>query len=338
MGMTTNELKEYLGMVVDMEKSIRLQDELIGKMERKIASLAIPRKYTKPAAPRRQAPRTSPVKEVLGGIALLVVAVVAVDFGIDLVTSGHLFYILLSLLVFAFGAAAGICGLFQIFGSRSEAKEAQEREMNDRLEYLQAQSEYRQNMAEEKARMDREWAQKTLLVAELQQLQKDNQVSRQVLNSIYEKNIIFPKYRNLVMVCSLYEYLCAGRCDRLEGHEGAYNILEMEIRMDRIITQLDRVIARLDAIAQNQYMLYSTLQETNNRCDQILLATERTAESLGGFHRDAAAIQAQISQLQKTSALAAYHAERVQKEMNYMNRMNYLTGRNDGVFFNAPPL
>lgn len=295
MGMTTNELKEYLGMVVDMEKSIRLQEEMMKGMERKMASLTIPRTYTKPTAPRRQTTRTSPAREVLGGVLLLAVAVVAVKFGIDLVTAGHLFYILLSLLVFAFGAAAGICGLFQIFGSRSEAKEAREREMNDRLEYLQAQSEYRQNMAEEKERMDREWAQKALLSAELQQLQKDHRVSRQVLHSMYEKNIIFPKYRNLVMVCSLYEYLCAGRCDRLEGHEGAYNILEMEIRMDRIITQLDRIIARLDAIAQNQYMLYSALQETNSRCDQILLATERTAESLGGFHRDAAAIQSQIA-------------------------------------------
>ena len=45
----------------------------------------------------------------------------------------------------------------------------------------------------------------------------------------------------MVMVCSLYEYVCSGRCDTLAGHEGAYNIWEMEIRLDKIVTQLGLV-------------------------------------------------------------------------------------------------
>lgn len=40
----------------------------------------------------------------------------------------------------------------------------------------------------------------------------------------------------------------------------------------------------------------------------------------------------------KESAIVAYSTERVAKELNYMNRMNYLVGRNDETFFNLPPM
>mgnify|MGYP001864484039 FL=1 len=83
--------------------------------------------------------------------------------------------------------------------------------------------------------------------------------------TIYDKNIIFPKYRRLPLVCSLYEYFCSGRCSTLEGHEGAYNILEMEIRLDRIITQMDMVITRLESIRDGQYVLYSAIQDSNRK-------------------------------------------------------------------------
>ena len=45
-----------------------------------------------------------------------------------------------------------------------------------------------------------------------------------------------------------------------------------------------------------------------------------------------------IATLQKTSALTAYQTERAQKELSYINRMDYLSGRNDSVFWNQPPI
>lgn len=43
------------------------------------------------------------------------------------------------------------------------------------------------------------------------------------LEQLYGLNIIFPKYRNMTAVCSLYEYISSGRCDTLEGQAGAYH-------------------------------------------------------------------------------------------------------------------
>ena len=147
------------------------------------------------------------------------------------------------------------------------------------------------------------------------------------------------------MVCSLYEYICAGRCTELEGHEGAYNIIETEIRLDHIILQLDKVIAQLEQIKNNQFMLYSAVQESNHRASLIQRDLDCMAGSLDGLYTttaqlnaNAAQLNARITELQETSALTAYHTERTQKELAYMNRMDYLSGRNDNVFWNHPPV
>lgn len=122
-----------------------------------------------------------------------------------------------------------------------------------------------------------------LLLREREEIEKSLEASKRNLQAAYEKNIIFPKYRNLVMVCSLYEYICAGRCDTLEGHEGAYNILETEIRLDRIIIQLDKVITQLEKIQQNQFILYSAIQKSNQRNSQIIDSTSYMASRLDDF-------------------------------------------------------
>ena len=46
----------------------------------------------------------------------------------------------------------------------------------------------------------------------------------------------------------------SGRCVVFEGHEGAYNIYENEIRLNVVIQKLDDVIQKLDQIQDNQYI------------------------------------------------------------------------------------
>ena len=93
--------------------------------------------------------------------------------------------------------------------------------------------------------------------------------TQQTLQRFYGLNVIYPKYRNFVAISMFYEYLCSGRCSALEGHEGAYNIYEQEIRMNLILSKLDEVIAHLDRIEGNQYMLASAIREGNAKADQI---------------------------------------------------------------------
>ena len=91
----------------------------------------------------------------------------------------------------------------------------------------------------------------------------------------YARNVIFEKYRNLPALTSIYEYLLSGRCDGLEGPNGAYNIYEMEVRQNTVISQLNVIIENLEQIKQNQYILYGELVKISNETSAITAEMRR---------------------------------------------------------------
>ena len=91
---------------------------------------------------------------------------------------------------------------------------------------------------------------------------------------MYDLDIIFEKYRNMIAMTSIYEYFASGRCDRLEGPDGAYNLFESELRQNLIINRMDVIISRLDQKKDNQYILYKQMTETNNQLMEIKGLTE----------------------------------------------------------------
>ncbi len=84
--------------------------------------------------------------------------------------------------------------------------------------------------------------------------------AREELKAHYEKNLIHPKYQNFLAVAQIYDYLDTGRCDRLEGPEGAYNIFEFELRMNTIISDLRVIQQKLDEVIEIQYSICSALR------------------------------------------------------------------------------
>ena len=99
-------------------------------------------------------------------------------------------------------------------------------------------------------------------------LEKPLKETKENLEKVYAKNTIYPKYRNLPVLTSIYEYYVTGRCEELSGPYGAYNLYEDEVRKDKIISQLNTVIANLEQIKQNQYKLYEQvcqIQSNTNR-------------------------------------------------------------------------
>lgn len=333
--MDTAALKEYLGIVVDMEKNIYYQEQVKEELLYRTQTLGVSRDFRKPTEPKQEKSEFAGLMTlglVLSGIFLLVGAVgpyLPTGVGMLLAIPG----IVGGLLVIT----SPVWVIFLLFMMSQEKRDGKEKSKK----YEEEMEEYLDDIRENQERVQKELAEKALIEAEISVLSRTIEQSKKTLRDMYSSDVIFPKYRNLVMMTSVYEYLSAGRCTTLDGHEGAYNILEMEIRMDRIIVQLDQVIEDLEMIQQNQFMLYSAIQESNAQTARLLESTDRMAEQLQVMQSQNAlqgeALNAQIKELQKSSELTAYHAERTQKELAYMNRMDYLTGRNDGPFRNVPP-
>lgn len=118
--------------------------------------------------------------------------------------------------------------------------------------------------------------------------------SKSLLEKFYASEIIYPKYRTLPALTSIYEYFMTGRCTELTGPHGAYNLYEDELRKDTVISQLNTVIENLEQIRQNQYMLYQ----------QVKAIQENTAVIASELKQ----IKGYTIQIAQLTALNAYYA------------------------------
>ena len=186
--------------------------------------------------------------------------------------------------------------IFNIFEVSSENSERQKNYETELAAYNNAVSADTKRVNQEQLEKDRLNKLLPIMINE-----RDETLS--VLDQYYKKDIIFPKYRNLIAMCSFYEYFVSGRCSSLKGHEGAYNIFENEARLERICTKLDEVVQKLDEIKSNQYILFDAIQEGNKMSQQILqesIKQSRLTEEIA----ESSAISAQYSQIAANNAEA----------------------------------
>ena len=92
---------------------------------------------------------------------------------------------------------------------------------------------------------------------------------REELKRHYENGVVHPKYRNFLAVTQIYEYFDTGRCNTLEGADGAYNLFESELRANTIISQLSQVIQKLEEIKEAMYLLCRAIESTNGLLSEI---------------------------------------------------------------------
>ena len=129
-------------------------------------------------------------------------------------------------------------------------------------------------------------------------------------NKLYGCNVIFDKYRDPVALATFYEYLMAGRCTTLTGPSGAYNLYEAEIRANMIISQLSEVIKNLEAIRENQYMIYSQIDSMNKSLQQLSSTMSDAVESLHKIDGNTAQIAENTEVIAHNTYATAYYAKK----------------------------
>ena len=178
-------------------------------------------------------------------------------------------------------------------------------ENEDRL-YKQKMDEYTQRVSEAQAKyeLEREVAITNSKIAKdaIDELSKPVQESKALLAELYSCDVVFPKYRNMIAICSIFEYLASGRVTTLDGPNGAYNLFEMESRQNIIINKLDAIIDQLEKIKQNQYVLYSEMQKTNDILQKISNEVNHVAHTTQR-------IETQAQFIAKATYLTAYYSE-----------------------------
>ena len=319
--MNKEQLKEYLGIVTEMEQSCFFQNGLRKQLSDKCNLLGIPKSISHPI--REEPPSFFSGRTIVEGLLLGI---------ITWFFSGFILYEIIdgytpgtSLLIFILLGVVISCWI-SISKDSAASKEFEKK-------YKEALTSYNQAIAQDDVRVQKENLQKEILKDELAVINKTYQSTKSNLDKIYEKNILYPKYRNFVAVCTMYEYVCSGRCAELEGRDGAYNLYELESRMDKIVTELDHAIQALSRIEKSQYMLFKAIQTTNEQSKLMLNATEQLTAQVSKLNTNAENIAYQMKIIEDHSTIHEYQTERITKELEYMNRLNFISGNYDNIIF-----
>lgn len=295
--MTDAVIKEYLQICVDVEKDSYTQDRLMAQMEDMIGKLGYAQQFWVP-----QKKELHGCYNEAGNFGLM--GALAFFFGCMISFSPIIILGVILFVIAAFYASEG-----------NKRVEAAEEEYQAELE------KYNNRVKRDDQRVENELKRKAILQAELENLREAHAKTQKHLQSLYDCNIIHPKYRGLIPVCSLYGYFDTGVCTQLEGHEGAYNKYDNESRLDYIICKMDEVIKHLEDIKSNQYQLYSAIQESSEKCDRLIANTSQMVTQLNGIQAQGTELNARIAQLQTTSDLTLYEAACNRQELAYLNRV-----------------
>lgn len=306
--MTVADMKNYLAMAINLERDAYTQKKAMESIRNQTFGLGVYRNFKEPEEPDKTVNERG-FEAYFWGRLLIPVCVISLVLAL-LFSSDFL--------LICGGGGLLICGGACIIGKLIYDDDYQ-KEMK---EYNKKVEEYKKCLVDDAKRVDAERVKDAALESSYSVLRSANEKTKNCLQQLYSKNVLYPKYRNYACVCTLYEYFDSGRCTTLEGHEGAYNLLENEMRLNRIITQNDRILENLETVKQNQELLYESIQEGNQKADQIIRGCNHMSNQLNGIQMQGAELNARVAQLQTTSALNLYVNECSRRELEYINRAN----------------
>ena len=122
------------------------------------------------------------------------------------------------------------------------------------------------------------------------------------------------KYRNIVPIGYMNEFLRLGIAARLEGADGLYYLIMKELRWEQLQLSLEDLSTKLETVIDNQKSIYYELSDINCRCSEMVQLAYQQADM-------AARRQQTLENIERNTACAAYNTERAAKEATYQNEL-----------------
>ena len=247
---TSKDITNYLKHVFDLEKMLYQQNEILEHLRDSIGSVNYQMKL-EPEIYQEKRP------SVVGGI------ITAIAFFAILVYFGYVFlkspeggapgwFLNIMLGIIGIFVCFVVGGIILVVSNVVQTQSYNQQVRITNQENIEEIQRYRKNLLEKGKTLNDEYA----LLAD------ERKKTKAVLNKFYSTNVIYPKYRSLPAIASLFEYMLSERCYGLTGHEGAYNLYENELRLGHIISTLDSISSDIKEIKQNQRMLYDVMSES----------------------------------------------------------------------------
>lgn len=351
--MDVAEIKEYLGMIIDTEEVQKVQRQLLGRAEMELNKCNASIQGVNTTINNIKKPEKGLVDNSLNIVIAIVCAfaigalsLVLFDILAYNAPNGTLYTVIFGILLFSFDDDFPIihnCPLMPIIiGIISFIliiKKLSAREKRKNNEHFKGEeAEYNEKIRKYKLTLSSYDVEKQYLTNQISLLRRLVSNTDNTLKQLYNCDIIHPKYKKLDYVVLIYECLDTGRCNTLVGPDGAYNKVELDYRLDTISQQLNTIIDRLGdirGIMRGMRRDISSLSGWMSRMDSSINDLNK------GISEGRQDINNTLKQMTSNTELFTYQQERIARELEYANRINYLQGKNKvsamGMDLSRPP-
>lgn len=299
--MTEANLKKTISILYDMELNNYYMTQAISQLAVNINSLG---KSNRIAKPEKES-AGSPFFYAVGGFILGVIGVI---YGIIEFISGfrllYLITIIPTLIIyFAIGAAIGaaIGFIIDLFCMASEKRRANAR-------YDNALVKYEKDLADDKKRVEREKVNSNKLYHEYLILKERKSEAEHQLQNFYIQAGIDSRFRNIIAMGYMNEFINLGISRKLEGADGLYYLIMQELRWDQMQYTLEEISSKLDAVIDNQRLIHSDLKKMNRESKYMIDRVIRGVNNLNSNVNDLKAIE-------------QYNGDRIARELEFQNFM-----------------
>ena len=282
--MTKQDLIDYMNTVLELEIELRVINNCLEEINQHCENLGVENDIPEPVLYEEEVP----TKVDAIGV-----------FSIWFVGSLLLMCLIPRLGILIIGTATGLIASANKLLSIPRIKQSNE---DYARQYEIDVKKYNKACEREEERMYRETKELDIYDQQFDILDNTYDNTLEILEKLYDKGIIYSKYRDFVSIGMFCEYLESGRCDRLDGPNGAYNIYENEIRQDIIISRLEDIIQCLDEIKETQFKLYCEVQNMNCKIDELVQSVHEVAQN------QLTIIDNQNEQIEQTK-IVAYNTE-----------------------------
>lgn len=285
--MNNSEIREYLGHAKTLEVNRYTLNTTIDRLQSKINCLGIKNTFAKPESQKGDFSKSFFTVLVLGVILSFIIAISTYTTQ----DNGIIYFIEPMIIggIWISIPAAIVGGAISYFRKNSQREKEYSRQIND-----------------DKARVEVEKKQILALKEQQNDLRTEVDKVEKLMEKLYSANVIYPKYRELVPIVTMWEYIDSGRCTELLGANGAYNLYESESRQDIIISNLTQALSMLAQIRDSQYALYEAIQESNDIAERVYRQSERLIASNENIERNSEITSYNAKIAAQNSTISAY--------------------------------
>lgn len=294
----------------DMEINNYIMEQSIHKLNKEISKLGhnkkifIPKKQESDAGNRGISFTSCTISAVALGIIMAIYGLFTEHGFFNKVLNGIVAKGFLGLII------GGVIGL--VIGAiiTSIIKSSEDEKLTEK--YNNEYRQYQNNLAQDKKRVQAELKQKNILIAERNQLLDRKTAALNNLTQLYNAIGIDNAYRNIVPIGYMNEFIKLNISNHLEGTNGLYYLVRLELRADSFQYSLNEISQKLDQIIDRQHAIYNELCTANNQIDIMVAATVRSAKISAKNNK-------LLNEAVQNTSIAAYNSERISQELRYQN-------------------